>query len=100
MKKGDKNHKPEKDLHDLQQENEFLKKLVHKYQSLINHIPNIIWTADINGNTKFISNNIQDMYGYTPDEIYQQGDKLWFGRIHPDDVEMVKKAFHDLFDLN
>ncbi|MBW1939018.1 MAG: PAS domain S-box protein [Deltaproteobacteria bacterium] len=68
-----------------------------KYRSLITNIPDITWRTDINGNTTFISPNIEKVYGYSHEEIYKAGDKLWFGRIHSDDVDKVKKSFEKLF---
>jgi len=38
------------------------------------------------------------VFGYTPEEIYRKGERLWFGRIHPDDLEKVKKAYKALFE--
>lgn len=32
-----------------------------------------------------------------PEEIYESGDRLWFGRIHPEDRERVKEAYERLF---
>jgi PAS domain S-box-containing protein len=57
-----------------------------------------VWTTDQNGQTTFISSNIEKIYGYTPKEIYEEGERLWFGRIHPDDVERVNKAFEAVFE--
>ncbi len=67
-----------------------------KYRSLIENIPDVSWTTDYKGNTVFISSNIGKIYGYSPDEIYESGDRLWLGRIHPDDVEKVKAEFNTL----
>ncbi|MDP8299618.1 MAG: PAS domain S-box protein, partial [Candidatus Tantalella remota] len=69
-----------------------------KYSSLIDHIPDVAWTTDQGGHTSFISPNVNEMYGYEPEEIYERGEKIWFGRIHPDDIEATKKAFRELFD--
>jgi len=68
-----------------------------KYRSLIRNIPDVTWTTDEKGNTVFISPNVQRVYGYTPEEIYEGGDRLWFGRIHPDDIERVKESYELLF---
>jgi PAS domain S-box-containing protein len=75
-----------------------LKASEEKYQSLIHNIPVVTWMTDSEGNTEFISPNIKEVYGYTPEEIYEKGDALWFGRIHPNDRDSVKKAFQDLFE--
>ena len=69
-----------------------------KYRSLIANIPGVVWTSDQNGNTPFISANIENIYGYKPDEIYQNGENLWFGRIHPEDVEKATKAYANVFE--
>jgi PAS domain S-box-containing protein len=69
-----------------------------KYRSLIAHIPDVVWTADQNGNTTFISQNVEDTYGYNPEEIYAGQDNFWFGKIHPDDVEKVTEAEARLFE--
>lgn len=82
----------------LKQKEKVLGKSKEKYHSLVNNIPDALWTTDSNGNTTFISPNIQKIYGYKPEEIYEQGDRLWFGRIHTDDVEKVKDAYKVLFD--
>ncbi len=42
----------------------------------------------------------EKIYGFTPEEIYRAGESLWFGRIHPDDVEDVKNAFEALITEN
>ncbi|MHC4584307.1 MAG: PAS domain S-box protein [Planctomycetota bacterium] len=75
-----------------------LKQSEAKYRSLIANIPDIVWTSDKNGNTTFISENVTDIYGYSPEEIYNNADKLWFGRIHPDDIEKVTESFKAIFE--
>ena len=69
-----------------------------KYRSLITNIPHVEWTTDCGGNTTFISPNVEKVCGYSPEEIYKQGDRRWFGRIHPDDVEKAKEAYKALFE--
>jgi PAS domain S-box-containing protein len=67
-----------------------------KYRSLVSNIPDVTWTADRHGNTHFISPNVERIYGFNQEEIYKD-PSLWFGRIHPDDLERVKDAFVSLF---
>jgi len=73
------------------------KKSEERYRRLIENIPDVIWTAAQDGSTIFISRNVESLYGYTPEEIYEQGVTLFYGRIHPDDVAAVRKAFGSLF---
>ena len=69
-----------------------------KYRSLISNIPDVTWTSDAGGNTVFISDNIETVYGFTAEEIYGAGPDLWLERIHPQDVAGVKNAYEELFE--
>ncbi|MHA2249395.1 MAG: PAS domain-containing sensor histidine kinase [Candidatus Kariarchaeaceae archaeon] len=69
-----------------------------KYELLTENIPAVTWITDHSGNTSFISSNIEQIYGFTKEEIRQGG--LWFDRIHPDDVDMVKTQYSLLFEDN
>jgi PAS domain S-box-containing protein len=68
-----------------------------RYRSLITNIPAVTWISDKKGRTIFISPNVEEIYGYTPKEIYKGGSELWFGRIHPNDVGSVTDAYNSLF---
>lgn len=75
-----------------------LREIRNKYQSLIQRKPDVIWIKDFEGNTTFISPNVEKIYGYTPDEFYTgDSDEIWFGRINPDDAKKVRKAYNNLF---
>ena len=69
-----------------------------QYQTLVRHTPAVLWTSDQNGRTSFISSNVEKVYGYTPEEIIRSGNRLWFGRIHSEDLENVKAAFAELMN--
>ena len=86
------------DISDRKQAEEELLKSEDKFRSLITNIPDVTWTTDSDGNTTFISSNIKEVYGYGPEDIYAKPDKFWFERIHPEDVERVKRAFGALLE--
>ena len=70
-----------------------------KYRSLVSHIPDVIWTTDKDSRVVFISQNVESITGYTPDEEYEMGQwASWFDRVHPDDVERVKAVYKALIE--
>jgi PAS domain S-box-containing protein len=71
-----------------------------KYRSLVENIPDVAWTTDRKGRTMFISPNVTRVYGYAPEEIYEAGETVRLGRIHPDDLPHVQEAFDALFTGN
>ncbi|MCP4705196.1 MAG: PAS domain S-box protein, partial [candidate division Zixibacteria bacterium] len=77
-----------------------LRKSEAKYRLLITNIPNVVWTSNKKGTTSYISPNIEEVYGYTQKEIYENGESLWFGRIHSDDLERVKHEYEMLLTNN
>ncbi|MFX0008424.1 MAG: PAS domain-containing protein, partial [Candidatus Hermodarchaeota archaeon] len=75
-----------------------LKETEFKYKELIENIPDVAWTKDQDGNTAFISPNVEKIYGYSPEEIYsREGEDIWFGRIDPDSVENIMEAYKAFF---
>ncbi|OLS22697.1 MAG: Response regulator MprA [Candidatus Heimdallarchaeota archaeon LC_3] len=77
---------------------EALKNSETKYQTLVENLPVVSWKSTIDGKTTFISSNVEQIYGYTPEEIINAGEELWFGRIHPDDKENVIKHYQSIFN--
>lgn len=75
-----------------------LRESERKYRSLINNIPDVVWTTDSKGQTSYISNNVQEVYGYSASEIYRNSGELWFNRIHPEDIDFVKEKFGKLVE--
>jgi PAS domain S-box-containing protein len=69
-----------------------------RFRTLIEQIPDVTWTSDEEGKTHYISPNVERVYGYTQEEIYEGGDALFFGRIHPDDKESVMKAYQEMIE--
>lgn len=82
---------------DRQAATTMLQAQIQKYQSLVAHIPDVLWTVDSEGNTTFISPSIEQAFGFTAEEVYAGGSDIWFGRIHADDVDRVRAAFHEFF---
>lgn len=71
-----------------------------QYRRLIENIPEIVWAADEHGNPVLVSERITSVFGYTPEEICREGERLWFGRVHPEDRDRVREAYAKLFSEN
>ena len=69
-----------------------------KYRLLIENIPSVTWITSEHGETTFISPNVEWVYGFKAEEIYEKGEELWFKRIHPDDRKQVQASFKKIFD--
>ena len=76
---------------------EKLRESEERFRSLVANIPDITWSAAVNGQTMFISPNVQQVLGFAAEEFYGIGPELWFGRIYPGDAERVKRSFERLF---
>jgi PAS domain S-box-containing protein len=70
-----------------------------KFRRLIQHIPDVVWTRNQCGKILFVTENIENAFGFKSEELYQN-ESLWFNRIHPEDIEKVKNAFENLFTQN
>jgi PAS domain S-box-containing protein len=65
---------------------------------LLNQSQSILYTCQPGGDylTTYITQNVQDLLGYTPDYFYQNPD-AFFNHIHPDDLPQFLAEIHHLF---
>lgn len=78
-----------------------LRETEEKYKALVFNIPSVAWTSDYEGHTTFISPKIEKIYGFSPEEIYiAEGEEVWLGRIHPEDVDRVRESYRALYEKN
>ncbi len=68
-----------------------------RFQTIIENIPDVVYTADINGITKFVSPSVEKTTGYTVEEFLSD-NRNWLGGIHPDDVQKGTEALKALFE--
>jgi PAS domain S-box-containing protein len=83
------------DITQRKQSEEALRASEEKYRSLIDHIPDVVWTADSNRDLIYISGNAVKVLGYSSEELL--GGHLWLNRIHPEDAARVGQAYQKLF---
>jgi len=67
-----------------------MKKSVKEYQFLINNILDVIVEIDLDGTFSYLSPQVYDIFGYTPEEVI---GNQFFSYIHPDDMERIIKTF-------
>jgi len=64
-----------------------------KFQNLVERLPLVVYTSEIgiNGKWEYISPQIEELLGYTPQE-WMADPSLWYQSLHPDDRTMVEAA--------
>ena len=86
-----------RDLSDRRRAEEVLRQSEEKYRRLVVNIPDVVWTVDASDRITFISPNIEQLIGLTPEQLCREGPRAWFERVHPDDLTHVTEAFRSLF---
>lgn len=85
------------DITQRKQSEHALRASEEKYRSLIDHIPDVVWTADSNRELLYISGNAVKVLGFSSEELLENGWHLWMDRIHPEDAAHVSQAYQKLF---
>ena len=68
-----------------------------RYRTLVNNLPVVVWEADETTAATFISRRVEQIYGFTQEEMYAAGPDLWAERIHEDDRQRVTDAYAAFF---
>jgi diguanylate cyclase (GGDEF)-like protein/PAS domain S-box-containing protein len=74
--------------HELEQTQHELLRTQAKYRALVEQIPAIVYidVVDEDMSTSYVSPQIEDLLGITPEEYIADPD-LWYKHLHPDDKE-------------
>jgi PAS domain S-box-containing protein len=87
-----------RDITEIQRTREVLVHSAKTFRRILANAPDVAWTSDRQGRTIYISPKVQAVLGYTKEEIYNGGEHLRMGCIHPADFGRVHQAYEALFE--
>jgi PAS domain S-box-containing protein len=87
-----------RDVTELVATNKALAAAEDQSRSVIERIPDVVWTTDVNRHINFITQNVADVLGITREEIYARRSELWTSHVHPEDLPAVLQAARVSFD--
>jgi PAS domain S-box-containing protein len=64
-----------------------------KYRSLIERLPDVVWTTRDDGHVTMVTPNVTRVLGYSADELLAEDLGTRLDRVHPDDCQHVHEAF-------
>jgi len=89
-----------KDITEIQQAREVLRENEEKFRRILASSPDVAWTSNRAGRTTYVSPRIEEVLGFTQQEIYRGGTQLWLNQIHAEDFGRVERAYAALFERN
>lgn len=87
-----------KDISEIEMSKEALRRSEEQYRRILENMPDVAWTSDIHGRTRYVSPKVQTLLGFTNREIYAGGTRLWQNQIHPQDFGRVNQRFRELLE--
>jgi PAS domain S-box-containing protein/putative nucleotidyltransferase with HDIG domain len=67
-----------------------------RFHRIAETIAEIVWTCDAEGDIVAVSPSAREVFGYEPEEFLNKRRRLWWKRIHPEDVGKVREALRGL----
>ena len=68
-----------------------------RYRNLVANIPDVIFRTNAHGQFVFATANVEEMTGFTSEELLAGGLELWSRHVHPADVERLLRAHRELY---
>ena len=86
------------DISEIHKSRDTLQQSEEKFRRILASVAEVAWTSDRHGRTTYISPKVEDVLGYTKQEISAAGSTLRLGLIHPSDFGRVNQSYLALFD--
>ena len=67
-----------------------------KYRTLVENVPLVVYRIRPNGGILFINHFVEEIFGYTPTEIFRN-PQVWSGKIYDDDRDRVVSLREESF---
>ena len=87
-----------KDVSEIEIAKEALRRSEEQFRRILASMPDVPWTSDVHGRTRYVSPKIETLLGFTNKEIYAGGTHLWLNQIHPQDFGRVSQRYMALFE--
>jgi two-component system, cell cycle sensor histidine kinase and response regulator CckA len=75
-----------RDVTEVMESRKKLEASERKYRSLVESIPEVLFSASLEKRLTFVSSNVLGMCGYTPEEVLAPSEESLLERIHPEDA--------------
>lgn len=87
-----------RDLSEIELAKEALRRSEEQYRRILESMPDVAWTSDVHGGTRYISPKVETVLGFTNRELYAGGTHFWLNQIHPEDFGQVSQKYMGLFE--
>lgn len=87
-----------RDITDIEAAKEAFRRNEEQYRRILASMPDVAWTSDANGETRYVSPKVQALLGFSNKEFYSGGTHLWLNQIHPEDFGRVSQRYAGLFE--
>ena len=68
------------------------------YRDLVAQVPGVVWRADSSGRIVFVSGKVEELTGYSADQIRSAGEDFWVQTIEAQDLASLPALWQSLID--